>query len=207
MALDEKAISDALESDEPNRPARLAMSGTTGPRDLVPRHIQRRRREAMSSLLAAPTSIDGIIEIMSAEKTADGSPGFAMTEAGVRKLIREVYATWQEDDAESAQHYKAAAIRRLARHVQQAKTKGAWTAVAMMEKTLMDIQGTAEPIEVNLTGEVRLNHSLMSVIGETDPVDVRRMIDAERARIQAESPSVVNVPIVDAVGETVARKR
>jgi hypothetical protein len=178
-----EALKAADEGREPNDPERLPGRGTSGRRDYLTPTERRTRRETLSLLMANGASMDVIIEAMGRPPGLPGQPGgHGMHELETRKLLAEVRSSWQEEDAESARHYKSAAIRRLHRHIAAAKLKNAWTAIAMFEKILAQVQGTLEPIQVSITAEARVAQAVLHVLGESDPEQIRRLVDEEIAR-------------------------
>jgi len=197
-------VLDALaDVDAPNEPAALATQGAGGTRLVVSTTEQRERRHAMSQLLMQGTSMDGIFKILMLDKDPKtGKQGFNMTQSAILALRDEVWATWADEDAESRPYYKSATMRRLHSEIVQAKSDHSWSAVAMLEKTMMEVQGTAEPLEVNLTGDVRLTRSIIEVLGEEDAPTLRQMIDDERKRYESER-ALEAENIIDAVGESV----
>lgn len=187
MVIDNETLTAALASEEPNAPARPTGLGKPGDgnRRYIPPEEARQRRKIMSTLLEQGASFDTIVEILSAAtpNKERGIPGFGMTVNQIRNLRREVYAQWQEEDAEAKPHYKAAAMRRINRQITKAGAAGAHGAVAQLENTLSKIQGTGEAIEVNVGVGFRVTRSLIEVLGEEaekDPAKLREMIDEQR---------------------------
>lgn len=205
--LDDQAVEQLLDAPpEPNKPAKLR--GMTGPRPVVSTAEQRARREAVASMLSQGVSRDQIFEVMGAKKRPDGSPGFAMTETGVRNLIQEVYETWSAEDAEDRPHLKAHAIRRIKKNIQLARKKGAFTAIAQMERTLMLIEGTSEPIEVRHTGLERLSGAVVQVLNLQSPEQLEELLMEEtrslREHVTApELPAFIEVPVEQPNTETI----
>lgn len=178
--LSDREIDAFLEGGEPNVPERVP--GHPGSKDPSPRLSSREsrlRREVVGELLATGVSRDEIVDLL-ADPSKTGLAG-PVGEVEVGHLIEEVRAEWQEEDAERSKFYKAAAIRRLNKHIMKARAAGSWQAVANLEKVLMMIQGTAEPIEVSQPGGTRLSEALLQVLNEADPREVRRLIESERA--------------------------
>lgn len=191
--MDDQKLDELLKSDAPNKPVKTPkLTAPEKPR-FVPVIERRRRREALSRLLASGMSNDAIFELMGKEVNDDGSPGFNMTEDSVKHLISEVYAEWQEEDAERKPQTKAAAERRILRHIVQAKRDKAWTAVSTLEKVLMQIQGTAEPIEFSSTTDSRINEAILHILGEEDPRKIRELIESERVTLKGESDKPIAV--------------
>lgn len=139
------------------------------------RSVMRRQRDMVGDLVASGLSTTAIQDVMA--KPEQG----ALDESTVNLLVRQVRADWDEEDAERKLHYKSAAIRRLHKHIVKAQAAGAWPAVANLEKVLMQIQGTAEPLEMPMPVDSRLTEALLQVLGERDPRNVREMIEREKA--------------------------
>ncbi len=119
--------------------------------------------------------------------------GMGLSRSRCRKLIDRIDARWREEDDSPNRRAKmrSAAERRLLSGIQRAKGRedpnnpGRWlerpnhSAIARYEKLLMDLQGTAAPLEVNVSVEVR--ESLMLVFSQYTLEDLERMHEqAER---------------------------
>lgn len=161
--------------DAPNTPA--ALPNHPGSIEPVSEIEQRQRREAMTAMLAQGVSRDAI--------TITFGTKFGMTERGVRALIEEVRAMWDDEDADAARYYKSGQLRRMHRHIQEAAKDRKWTAVANLEKVFADVAGTntkeeEQPIDV----DSRLNDALLSVLGAKDTQQVRILVERERMRIE-----------------------
>lgn len=81
-------------------------------------------------------------------------------------LIAECRTNWAEEERENRPHYKAAAIRRLMGHISASRREKNWTAVAQFERLLSDVQGTREPLELNLNIDARVTEALVHVIAD-----------------------------------------
>lgn len=185
--MDDKELEQLLNTKGPNKPKRIKNTRNRGSSKFVPEIERRKRREVVSRLLASGASNDTIYEIMGRQINEDKTPGFNMSEVAVRSLIQEVYKEWQEEDSERSSQNKSAAQRRILNHITRAKQRNAWTAVANLEKVLMHIQGTSEPIEVNLGFDVRVTDAVHRVLAEEDPKRIREMIEGERLKLLSES--------------------
>lgn len=197
---DAQALDAMADLDQPNEPSRLATAGASGPRELIPPHMSRARREAMSSLLQQGTSMDTIVQILSSAEPdpKTGKHGFGMSYDSIVNLRDEVWESWESEDAENRPHYKAATIRRMGREIVAARAAGSHSSVAMLEKALMDVQGTASPVEINVSGDVRQTKAIIQVFGEMEPAELRELVDDERRLYLAERN------VIDVEGETVA---
>lgn len=184
MALTEKEIAEALDSAEPNEPLAIAgMPGTTG------RHSGKRKRDRdeqlilMSRLLAQGLPFDQICLFFE-------GPKYQLTEARCRKLRSEVRARWAEEDKEGAPWRKGAAERRILEGIRIASKEKQFSAVAQLEKTLMDVQGTsAELAGLGQGGDGgKLGTAMLNMLAEwqMDPARFRLLVETERVRFVAE---------------------
>lgn len=161
-------------SDEPRRAVRRPLS--------VEEH--RQRRIVCSRLLHTALTFDEICEIMARPVLPNGRPGFRMSVAQVRQLITEIYARWADEDAGGEPYRKAAARRRIAEELRDARKAGAWTAIANLEKVLACIEGTNAPIEVSTPAGTRLSDALLAVLGASEELEVRELIERERSLVE-----------------------
>lgn len=205
--VNDEELEELLQAEGPNLPAQLPGGGLTGHRPVVPVQVQRDRREAVSAMLSQGVSRDKIYQVMGAATRPDGAPGFQMTEDGVRALIAEVFQMWSEEDAEDRPNLKAAAIRRIKRNITAAKSKGAWTAVAQLERTLMMIEGTSSPIEVNVNGSLKISTAVAHVLNIQSEDQIRALVEEERALTAGHHVQPVTrshrAHVVETVGEVV----
>jgi hypothetical protein len=185
--VDDKKLDELLNSDAPNKPEKIP-GGKSIPltRTRISTQEQRKRREVLSRLLIQGTSNDMIFEIMGKTKNEDGTNGFGMSEAAVRGLIKEVYADWSDQDSERKPYNKTMAVRRIQWEMREAIKDNSWTSVAMLEKTLMSIQGTAEPLEIHATQEMRISNAVLNVLGEKDTKGLKALVESERKALAEE---------------------
>lgn len=154
MPIDEEQVDRLLQDEQQiNEPAQIVGSKGNGVREYVPLFERRRRRATMETLLQNGASTDAIITTMAGPDPKKG--GFGMTEAAVRKLMREVLRRWEEEDAEFAPYYRAMAIRRIQSHIRAAASDRKWGPAAQLEKVLADVQGTVSQEEPQLPGDQR----------------------------------------------------
>lgn len=205
MPLDEKSLEGLLADDSlENVPAKMRGAGLTGPRAIVSVAEQRDRRETLSQLLAAGMSRDFITKRMGIVTNPDGTPGFAMTPDAVTLLVGEVYETWAEEDVEDRPHVKAAAVRRIKRAIARASAKHNYAAVAQLERTLSMIEGTAEPIEIKVSGMERVSIAIQQVLNVQSPEALKALADEGRRFIEDNSetkPVLIPGEVVDATSE------
>ncbi len=148
-----------------NRPLR------TSKKPLPPGQVIK-RRAAMTKLLANGMDKRTINTAMLQE--------FGMTKPATEALRKLTLVEWQEETDDMRPHLKQAASRRLHNHILQAGTKGQFQAVASLEKVLMEVQGTAEPMQVNVSVDHRLTTAVLHVLGQTDATMVRELIEGQR---------------------------
>ena len=181
------ALDELARSSGPNYPA------TTQAPSLPPGEAAK-RRSAMSKLLANGMDIGTIKRTMKNE--------FGMSTDQAADLRKLTLIEWQEEQDEMRPHQKTMASRRLHGHIVAAAGKSQYQAVASLEKVLMDVQGTAEPVQVNVNVEHRLTGAVLSVLGQTDPGVVRELIHDQREYelLQAQPELITQgepVPVVD----------
>lgn len=180
---DETEVDQLLNAEGPNAPQRVTGS-LTGPRPYVSPAEAQHRRQNMAAALIAGASKDSIFA------TFVDKP-FYMSEQQIIDLMRQVRASWLEEDAENADYERSAASRRLKRHVQRAADAGRWAAVAALEKVLADVTGTAIPQTPTNTNQ-RLHDAVITVLGELalDPERLRQEIERQRRAIDTEGEEV-----------------
>jgi hypothetical protein len=177
---------DAILSDKtlPNEPAKLG-GKYRGSQPYVDPAQARERRAAMSAALAQGASRDAIIATFTAK--------YNMSESAIESLRKEVVQIWAEEDREQLSISRGAARRRLMGHIHSAAKDRRWTAVAALEKTLSDIEGTVAPEPVNADDEddvTRTMKVVMEQLGAMDAAQVRILIDRERIAIEAQRGDV-----------------
>jgi hypothetical protein len=179
-------LDDDSSKNEP-APIRGTTGGMTGRRDNIQRYTDRElriRRQAVAKMLISGYSRDYIVEAMGRDKIVgtDGKPrdGFNMSEREVDRTIALVRAEWEEESEDTKRYAKEAAQRRILTEIEEARRDKAHTALANLEKVLMQIQGTAEPIEIQQPGDSRVADAVLRTLGELDVVTIRVMIEKER---------------------------
>lgn len=183
-------IDALLASDEVNEPQKLPAKGCTGPRDVISPDMQRKRREALSNLLAGGRSDDEIYAVMC-------RPEFGvMTEGAVNKLMVEVFEQWASSDRQRSPFKRHAAEHRLLRHIAKAREEKQWAAVAQLEKTLMLIQGTAAETRVHLdthtSVDVRVNEAAARVLKDYPQEQLKALLGEGIKRIEGETVTIDN---------------
>lgn len=153
---------------------------------------RRKRLDFIEKLLVAGVNT-GRIE--SACREAFNPP---MPKTSVAKYIEQVRARWAEEERTNRVHYKAQAMRRLYGHVAEARKAANWAAVAQLERLLADIQGTKEPVEVQLNVDATVTEAVLHVVATLSPERRRAMIEEQRRLRElaqrVEGCDVVEVP-------------
>jgi len=75
---------------------------------------------------------------------------FDKAEATIKDDIKHIRRRWTEEDDEQRRTYKSSAMRRIQGHISEARKDRAWGAVSSLERLLAQIQGTLEPVQVNV---------------------------------------------------------
>jgi hypothetical protein len=75
---------------------------------------------------------------------------FDKAEATIKDDIKHIRRRWTEEDDEQRRTYKSSAMRRIQSHISEARKDRAWGAVSSLERLLAQIQGTLEPVQVNV---------------------------------------------------------
>lgn len=187
--MNEYDIERLLEFDVgPNEPKPIVGGGGTGGTQSVTRLDEvatRRRRKFIADLLINGADRHRIIEVATIEQHDKNNrpiPGFPMTEREVDSAIRQIQIEWEEEEADDKRFAKPKAIRRILLEIDEARKDGSFSAVAQLEKVLMSMQGTAEPLEINQQVDNRVTDALLTIMGEMDKARLRLLVDQERAR-------------------------
>lgn len=75
---------------------------------------------------------------------------FDKSESTIKGDIHKVRNRWGQEDDEQRRTYKSSAMRRIQSHITNARRDKAWGAVSSLERLLAQIQGTLEPVQVNV---------------------------------------------------------
>lgn len=174
---------DELLAQPPEAPTRL--DGAPVRQRHVSAELARARRQAVSQLMAAGTGNDEIIRLMGLAQLRDPAtqvtkPGFALTEQQTMHVMLDVQRMWDHEDATRGEMAKSASIRRHHDHIQKASKKGAYTAVAMLESNLSKIEGTNEPLRIEVNDGARMTDAVLRVLGDVDPAKLRALVDKQR---------------------------
>lgn len=139
----------------------------------VSKEEARKRLDFVEKLLIAGVSMRRI------ETACEES--FGMSHAAVLQVATKVRRIWAEEERANRPNYKAQAIRRISNHIAQASKDKNWAAVAALERLQSDIQGTKEPIDVQININATVQESVLHVVANMTPEKQRRLIEEQRA--------------------------
>lgn len=153
---------------------------------LVPIDERRRRTEFIEGLMVAGLSMPQV------ERAARES--FAMNRVQVASYVGRIRERWAEEEKAQRPHNKAQQMRRVCGHIAEARRDKNWAAVAQFEKLLSDIQGTKEPVEINVNVDAVVTEAALQVIAGLTPERRRALIDEQRRlRALAAKAEVIDV--------------
>lgn len=168
--------------ESPNRQARSPASAEEQRQVVYDMHDVREQMDAVEQLLVAGIPVSRI------EKEAKQRWG--LTAARTKRLIDRVRARWAEESRAERPHWKAQAIRRLYGHIAKARGEGQWNAVAAFERLLAEMQGTKEPVEIQLNVDATVTEAALHVVSRLTP-EKRAQIVAEQRRLRELAGRVV----------------
>ncbi len=128
-----------------------------------------------------------------------------MTRTVVATYVARIREKWAEEERAARPHYKAQAMRRIYGHIAEAKRDKNWSAIAQFEKILSDMQGTKEPVEINVNIDATVTEAALHVVSTLTPERRRALIEEQRRlRALAAKPIDTTAEVVDisAQGET-----
>jgi hypothetical protein len=133
---------------------------------------------------------------------------FGMGETRAKKLIHRVLDRWALDSEKNRSSNKASAERRILTDVREARAEKKWSAVASLESLLADIQGTRDPVKIDV--DVRVSETLVAMVADMSGERLRDLV--EEAREQRALASVAKrhglLPeVIDAEGVEVPEGR
>lgn len=186
--MDESRINELLDnSSAKNEPQKIeGLLGSSGPQKKISPQESRKRREACSQLLATGVSDDQIEAIM--------GHNFDMTPEQTKKCINDVYQRWADEDGHRGKYQKQAARRRIYSSLKGAREDRKWQAVAQLERVLSEIEGTIEPVEINISSHVRVTGAVLNVLGGMDEDRIRALITQERKLIELSNEQTKLLP-------------
>ena len=94
---------------------------------------------------------------------------FGMKPRQVKRLQRELERDLQEEGKELLPLLKAKAVNRLHAHIIKASRDASWNAVSSLERVLADIQGTREPVQVNVRVDARVQEAVVHLLSSVPP--------------------------------------
>lgn len=149
------------------------------------------RRKLMAQLLANHVDREEIVAIMVRQ--------FQMPRQTTEALIRATYREWAEEEVERRPFYRSAAIKRIQAHIVQASKAKAWNAVAALERTLAEIQGTREPVEHHVQIDANIREAVVGLLTQMPEADIERLAGKYRAH-QVGAPAPAQL-VLDTVGD------
>ena len=159
----------------------------------VPKSEVIKRNQAASALLAGGASREEIDHQLAIE--------FSMTSRAVGVLLTRVVKNWSDEEVERRPHMKRAAVKRMHSHIASARAAKNYGAVSSLERLLAQMQGTLEPIEINVNIDATVRESVINVVAMATPARLEqlataalRMRTAARLPLPAEAPVVVDEP-------------
>jgi hypothetical protein len=152
---------DFVDAQDPlpgNAPRRVRGSrGVSGPRQPPPSPVESvERRKVLLHLLENRVSRDEQRTVMSAR--------FAMKPGAVDRLRGILEAELLDSDRELLPLTRAKQVGRLHAHIQGARRDKSWNAVAALERTLAQVQGTLEPVQVQVSVEATVRDAVGAVL-------------------------------------------
>lgn len=166
---------------------------------------EKKRRATIGALLANCLSERDIVAACLDPKA---ELGFARA-SQVRRAIVAMKDEWAQQDVEQQGRNKAAATRRVLTHIQRAVAEKKWAPVAQFERLLAELQGTLEPIRIEVDVTQAQRAALAGAIAAMNPEQVialaqlrREIAAAERARmLPAPEGTATDRVVLDAFAE------
>lgn len=158
------------------------------------------RRKAIVSVAERRTRLDFIEKLLIAgiaiaRIESACRDQFSMPKSAVSKCVEQVHARWADEERSNRLHYKTQAMRRLYGHVAEARKDKNWAAVAQLERLLADIQGTKEPLEVQLNVDATISEAVLHVVANLSPERRVALIEEQR-RLRALAARTVDAEAV-----------
>lgn len=107
-----------------------------------------------------------------------------MSRHAVQSAMRRVRQRWVEEERENRPSYKNTAMRRLLGSIAEARGAKNFAAVAQLERLLAEMQGTREPIEMNVNVETTLPEAALQVAAQLTPERFDALV-AEQRKLRA----------------------
>lgn len=141
----------------------------------IPATERAKMRRTIEEMLAHNFHTADIAEAMAA-------PPFNLTPAQTKTQIARIRRHWREIDVDRRPDYKNAAMRRLLNSIMAARKKGDFGAVATLERLLADIQGTKEPLKLQLNVSSVLEHSVAEAVARMSNERIQALARAHHDR-------------------------
>jgi hypothetical protein len=146
----------------------------------------RKRTEFIENLLVAGISPSRIARAAREQ--------LGMKSSSVNTYIDRIRERWAEEERGSRPYYKQQAIRRIYGHISQARAEKNWSAIAQLEKLLADIQGTKEPITVQIDVDATVKEAALHVIANLTPERRQALIAEQRRLRELAAQNTITVP-------------
>lgn len=146
----------------------------------------RKRTEFIENALVAGISASRI--------TRAARDQFGMPAPSVKNYIARIRERWAEEERDSRPFYKQQSIRRIYGHISAARAEKNWSAIAQLEKLLADIQGTKEPIAVQIDVDATMKEAALHVIANLTPERRRALITEQRRLRELFEKTTIDVP-------------
>lgn len=170
---------------------RMGAGRARNPKRHVPKSQRIKRRQLLSAMIANGATGEEIVHQMQIE--------FGMTQRAIQKLMNEVVQSWADEEVERRPHWKRAAIKRMHGHIAAARAEKQWTAVASLERLLAQMQGTMEPVVLDVNVDATVRESVINVVAMASPARVQQLAEQalrmrKAARLPSPAPPVVQEP-------------
>lgn len=153
-----------------------------------------KRRQALSALLAGGVPREEMDQLMARDH--------GMTVHAVSALLSQVVKGWADEELERRPQWKRAAMRRMHGHIAAARGAKNWSAVAQLERLLAQMQGTLEPLEINVNLDATVRESVINVVAMATPERIDQLAAlALRLRTAARLPMPSPARVVQAVAD------
>lgn len=137
--------------------------------------VHAKQRRVIEEMLAHNIHTSDICEVMCDDP-------WNMTRATVKNSILRIRQKWREVDQERRADHKLMAQKRLLADIAAARKSKAWNAVASLERLLADIQGTKEPIRIDVDVNETVRESIEVSLANMTPEMVRAFAQRHRER-------------------------
>lgn len=117
------------------------------------------------------------------------SQEYAVSRSTIARLVSYIGDRWIKEEEDRRPLYKSAAMERLARYSRKAAEEKNWSAVARFESLLADMQGTKEPIRIQVTAQVTT--AMLNIIGNMSTDDIRTIEDQMRELESNSKPTLL----------------